>query len=522
MGLKKLLCTKFLSAVAAVAMIASVEAITSFDAVAVGGASDNVKQNENGVIKIESVYGDANYLVSSCTGFIINNSTVITSKDVLPASAEAVLTEAMGPDFEFDSSKLKVRTKISNVYVDATSVLGDSDNDFAVLRLSKAINFDQSDYFDLPLGDSDSIETTETVYSIGYSMTDSDTTVINEGKISKIDTNSVEYTMNNPTKGFIGSPVINQDGSVVAVTIALRDDGYKAIPINNIEGVLNTFTIEYKTGVAHEISVPTESSIVEQSVSSPEPSAYVQMESSVISEPETSVISRPEAERSHSDDDVPDEVVPDGEEEELDLMMILIIAGVVVVVIVIVIIIIVLATKKKPQPVTQPTVTTPPQQFLNNQQSVGNNRANIPPTQPNVYSTQPNTYNQNTMNQGAGETTVLNEGAGETTILGGTETVGIPSGVLVNTKTGEKVIINKPEFAIGKERSKVDYCISNDNSVSRLHLKIRVRAGKCFIVDMNSKNGTYINGNKLTPNQEVMIQNGDKLKISLIEFEFRN
>ena len=38
---------------------------------------------------------------------------------------------------------------------------------------------------------------------------------------------------------------------------------------------------------------------------------------------------------------------------------------------------------------------------------------------------------------------------------------------------------------------------------------------------MGSKNGTYINGNKLTPNQEVLIQNGDKLKISLIEFEFK-
>ena len=151
-----------------------------------------------------------------------------------------------------------------------------------------------------------------------------------------------------------------------------------------------------------------------------------------------------------------------------------------------------------------------------------NNRMGNQPIQPSMYNpTQSNTYGQQTMNQGAGETTVLNEGAGETTILGGSETLGIPSGVLVNSKTGEKIIINKPEFAIGKERSRVDYCISNDNSVSRLHLKVRVRAGKCFIVDMGSKNGTYINGNKLTPNQEVMIQNGDKLEISHIEFEFR-
>ncbi len=357
MGLKKIIGAKFLSVVTAVITIASVGAITSFDAIAVEGVSDNVKQNENGVIKIESVYGDANYLVSSCTGFIINNSTVITSKSVLPASAEAVLAEAMGPDFKFDSSKLKVRTKISNVYVDATSVLSDSDNNFAVLRLNNAINFDQSDYFDLPLGDSDSIETAETVYSIGYSMTDSDTTVINEGKISKIDTNSIEYTMNNPTGGFIGSPVIDQDGSVVAVTIALRDDGYKAIPINDIEGVLDTNTIDYKKASEPKESSTEESIDAESSVSS-------QLESSVTSEPsvdvessiseqseqvigsESSVSDRSESvTESQTDKDTSKSPVSD-EKKENDMSIILIIIGVAVVAVVAAVVVI-LAVKRK-------------------------------------------------------------------------------------------------------------------------------------------------------------------------------
>ncbi len=509
MGLKKLLGAKLLSAAAAVTIIASFSTLPVLNAAAVGGASDSVKQNENGVIKIESVYGDANYLVSTCTGFIINNSTIVTSKQILPSASADILNEAMGPDFQFDESKLKVRTKISNVYVDATSVLGDSDNNFAVLRLSKAINFDQSDYFDLPLGDSDKLETTETVYSIGYSQTDtSNTPVINEGKISKISKDIIEYTINNPTQGFVGSPVIDESGSVVALTVSLTTDGYKAIPINNIESVLNTFTIEYKSGSSNEISVPelpAEES-VQESVNPPaESSVQLPAESSVESTVESSVDSSIEREESVKDESA---IVPE-EEDEIDYVMIIIIGGIGLVVVAIIVIVIVLATRKKPEPLVQSTPPYPLNQTNNNLNNQSMNRQ-IPPTTPNQM-----------FNQGAGETTILNDGAGETTILGGSETVGIPSGVLVNIKSGERVVINKPEFAIGKERNRVDYCISDDSSVSRLHLKIRVRAGKCFVVDMNSKNGTFLNGNRLTPNQEYIIQNGDRLKISLIEFEFK-
>lgn len=119
-------------------------------------------------------------------------------------------------------------------------------------------------------------------------------------------------------------------------------------------------------------------------------------------------------------------------------------------------------------------------------------------------------------NDGAGETSVLNDGAGETTVLGGNQATGF---ALVRKSNNERITINKPEFTIGKERRRVDYCIANNNSVSRVHAKLKVRGGVCYISDLGSTNCTFVNGVKLSPNQEIALKKGDKVKISDEEFE---
>ena len=121
------------------------------------------------------------------------------------------------------------------------------------------------------------------------------------------------------------------------------------------------------------------------------------------------------------------------------------------------------------------------------------------------------------MAEGAGETVLLNEGSGETTLLSETNQV---MAVLVKTKTGEKITIGKKEFKIGKERSKVDYCITN-NSVSRVHAIITFESGEYYIKDNNSTNYTYINGEAIAASQKVKLSNGDRIKFSDEEFQFK-
>ena len=118
---------------------------------------------------------------------------------------------------------------------------------------------------------------------------------------------------------------------------------------------------------------------------------------------------------------------------------------------------------------------------------------------------------------GDGETSLLDEGGGETTLLSSQQ---MPVGALVRKSTGEKAIINKQLFVIGKERSKVDFCISDNNSISRVHANILYKNGAFYIVDQRSSNFTFVNGNKVNPGQEVKLNNGDKIKMSDEEFVF--
>ncbi len=86
--------------------------------------------------------------------------------------------------------------------------------------------------------------------------------------------------------------------------------------------------------------------------------------------------------------------------------------------------------------------------------------------------------------------------------------------------TKETIIINKPVFRIGKEKSYVDYFVSNNNAVSRNHADIVTRGRKCFVVDLNSKNKTYINCQVLPVRCEIEIHDGDRLKLGNEEFIF--
>ena len=131
------------------------------------------------------------------------------------------------------------------------------------------------------------------------------------------------------------------------------------------------------------------------------------------------------------------------------------------------------------------------------------------------------------MNSGSGETSILDSGDGATSLLGSGETsilgAGAPAvaATLVRTKNGEQIQIRKQMFKIGKERVKVDYCITDNNTISRVHVQIAYRDGDYYITDMKSTNYTYVNGNKLAANQETKLRNGDKIKLSDEEFEFR-
>lgn len=72
---------------------------------------------------------------------------------------------------------------------------------------------------------------------------------------------------------------------------------------------------------------------------------------------------------------------------------------------------------------------------------------------------------------------------------------------------------------IGKMQGTADLILSAP-TVSRIHARIRQQDGKWYLKDMNSKNGTYKNGERIQREQEVMIQEGDELQFAEKRYVF--
>lgn len=120
-----------------------------------------------------------------------------------------------------------------------------------------------------------------------------------------------------------------------------------------------------------------------------------------------------------------------------------------------------------------------------------------------------------------GETTVLGVGseAGETAVLG-TSQAQIIKPYLLRIKNNERIELNKPVFRIGKERSYVDYFVSDNTAVSRSHANIINKDNEFYIVDTNSTNHTYVNGSMIQSNVETKIEHGTKIRLANEDFEF--
>lgn len=123
-------------------------------------------------------------------------------------------------------------------------------------------------------------------------------------------------------------------------------------------------------------------------------------------------------------------------------------------------------------------------------------------------------------NSNFGETIVLNAASiGETVVLNSILQNNSNMPYLVRKKTGERVNITKSVFHIGKERSFADYFIADNSAISRSHANILLKNGRCFVVDTNSTNHTYIDGKMIPCNIEIELYSNNILKLANEEFE---
>lgn len=87
--------------------------------------------------------------------------------------------------------------------------------------------------------------------------------------------------------------------------------------------------------------------------------------------------------------------------------------------------------------------------------------------------------------------------------------------VMQGSQAGREVIIPVAEFSIG--RGEECHLRPRSDAISRRHCVIAVNEGEVLLRDLGSKNGTYVNGERVEGSR--VLQPGDQLQVGPLQFE---
>ena len=112
-----------------------------------------------------------------------------------------------------------------------------------------------------------------------------------------------------------------------------------------------------------------------------------------------------------------------------------------------------------------------------------------------------------------------NEGVNSETILLCSQTISKPLLITYEENKKMSIPIVKNRFVLGRLDGQVDHLIKSD-LVGRIHAEITIKYGKHFLNDLNSRNGTFLNGQKLQSNKDYELSSKDKLIFGDKQYEF--
>ena len=124
-------------------------------------------------------------------------------------------------------------------------------------------------------------------------------------------------------------------------------------------------------------------------------------------------------------------------------------------------------------------------------------------------------YDQTTLIKNTGNT----DDAGTTVLNAATKVERHP--YLYQVKNGRKIYLDKKTNRIGKNREVVDICIDGNPAISRCHAILYRVDDACYIEDLNSTNGTFVDDQQITSNCKTMVRVGSRVKLGDEEFELR-
>ena len=98
--------------------------------------------------------------------------------------------------------------------------------------------------------------------------------------------------------------------------------------------------------------------------------------------------------------------------------------------------------------------------------------------------------------------------------------VRIRRAVLQRVSNGEQILLDRENLTIGKSANQVNYVVRGNKTISRVHATIRKVGEDYEIMDMNSSNGTFVNGRRIS-GDGITLKDQDKVRLSDEEFIFK-
>ena len=532
---------------------------------------ESVQNDASGVVCVVTGFTDLDgnkHDAQSGTGFLINSKNVVTCEHVTSFDQETYDAgkETYGMTAkQMDEHQYIEIIIIRDVRYSASVVKDSGEMDLSILEMSNEINGRSF----LPLRSSDDVQLTEECYAIGFpaivsdmdnvsTYTASDVT-ISDGKISKKSNMNINgshkidciVSTANLEEGNSGGPLVDEEGAVIGIAEMQSgslstvegeqvyvDEGYNYyIASDHLISILDPLGIEYTNA---DGNVPSNNGDGEKSSSESEviPAGDSETAETVDkSSLDSAIQAAEEIEDSASDytedsfndfedalneaksvqgkadatqDDVDtavDKLVTAQENlsEKVGIPLYLIIGIIAAVAIVVIILIIALSSKGRNSRDSYQDLY--PQEQLND-----HNRNPIASETPVKDEYNNFDFSETSVFDDGNGTTVLD--SGKTTLLKSNEKYG----TLTSQKTHNTIKINKSEFKIGRERIRVDYCISGNTAVGRVHAILTQRGDGTYITDQNSKNGTFINDVKVEPNVATKLNSGDKVAFADEEY----
>ena len=521
------------------------------------GSGENVGNQYNSVLQIVVSFTDdkENVIpIQGGSGFLIGNDEtqlqyMITTNEVVTVSDK--VKEKLRKSYKLESTddiKEEIKVVINkDVTVNASVITSSDEMDFAILQLSQPLHDRQS----LLLNDKEAEEYLqksafvlgypgaakngqEMVYYTGVDLQRSEGFLETEEII-----NGQKYVKHHifPNYGNLGGPILDENGNIVALNQSKNDGkSFYALEVTEIIHVMDSLGISYRT--VSQVEAEEAAALA----------AIVHKEelNSVIAKAEKVDLSEykkksttdfeacmNEAKNVQKNNDATQEEVDNAVTKmqeainalvpKTPLKIVLAIVGGCILFVVIVILIVLKATSKmrkerKEKKRADFMVTEPAPVF-----------GQSSPVLETSYRDLVQAGNQQVMNQNIWNMQMGAENDYEqTTILNADSYDDSPTGVLmqhtvtlIRSRDNENILVHKFPFVIGKDKAKTDYCVQDNNAVSRVHATILCEGNTYYIQDNNATNGTFVNGKRLAGGSRTALQNNDKITLGNEEFDFK-